>query len=116
MRTKTGFAIVIAAAICAIAPLSAMAQDFTVVVTRSAKNPKETYVWTANCAGLNVKSSKQVLSCTLERQECSPGKCPFETNSTDQAPWPVVIGISSYNPTCGWVWDPFAYRYVYRCW
>lgn len=116
MRAKTSLAIVMVSAICAIVPLSAVAQEFTVVVSRSIKNPKDNYVWVADCKGLNVKLATQTLSCSLTRQECDTGKCPFEQKSTDQAPFPLVIGISSHNPTCGWVWDPYAYRYVYRCW
>lgn len=102
---------------CAVGPGTAVAQEFTVVVSRNVNNPKDAYVWVvSSCKSFTLKAAKQEIQCTLERLECDPGKCPFEYKSNDQPPFPVTIGISTTNPTCGWVWDPYRYKYIYRCW
>jgi hypothetical protein len=105
---------------CAVGPSTAVAQEFTVVIARDVKNPKDNYIWVvSDCTkgkSLNLKADTQTIECTLTRQECEPGNCKFEYKSDDQPPYPVTIGISSHNPTCGWVWDPYRYKYIYKCW
>lgn len=95
---------------------SAQAQEFVFVVARSATDPNAYWIWSAECKNLNVKASKQdKVVCDLTLPQCKPGACKFETRSDDKPPLPLVFGISSYNPTCGWVWDPYKKAYVYRC-
>ncbi len=104
---------------CTLGAGTPVAQEFTVVVSRNVNNPKDAYVWVvSSCKSFTLKAAKQEIQCTLERLECDPGKCPFEYKSTEanQPPFPVTIGISTTNPTCGWVWDPYRYKYIYRCW
>jgi hypothetical protein len=97
-------------------PTTVEAQDeFGFLVIRSAKDPYAYYIWSADCAKINLTDSReQRLQCTLQRNECKPGTCKFDSRSDDQPPLPLVFGISSYNPTCGWVWDPYRRVYVAR--
>jgi hypothetical protein len=96
-------------------PTSPTAQDYvTFVVVRSLKDYKDYEVFTAECKDFKVKETKpQTLTCALKRNECDPGKCKFDVNSTDQPPLSLTFGISSYNPPCGWVWDWVRQKYVF---
>ena len=99
-----------------ILPSNVTAQDYaTFVVVRSLKNYREYEVFIAtDCKpGINLKAAQQPLSCTLKKQECDPGKCKFDVNSTDQPPLALTFGVSSYNPPCGWVFNWVTGRYVY---
>ena len=101
---------------CTIVSASATAQDYaTFVVVRSLKDPKEYYVYIADSCkpNINFKASQQPMNCTLKKNECDPGKCKFDTNSTDLPPLALTFGISSYNPPCGWVFNWATGRYVY---
>ena len=92
----------------------ASAQDATLLVQRF-KDGKNTAVWHAVCTGLKADSTKQDVTCKLERAQCTTD-CKFTTRSTDQPPVPLIFGVSETNPVCAWVFDSAAYRYTYRCW
>ena len=120
-------------AACVTLPSGATAEEVTFIV-HSVKDAKAQYgstttIWTANCGKeLDVKLAKQQVACTLEQNTCEPCTsgdvkycrsqpkvCQFVLQSTDQPPTALTFGISTHNPTCYWAWDPYAWRYIYRC-
>ena len=117
----TSFLSVLFAAPFLLLPSLAMGQGYEVTfMVHMVKDPKAKYgsgatIWTANCAKLDVKLAKQSVSCTLEQNTCTD-KCTFTQQSTDLPPRAPVFGWSMTNPTCAWVFDPWAQRYVFRCW
>jgi hypothetical protein len=104
--------------VCAVLPANVAAQEIAFVVVRYGQNYQDYELFTlTNCKQpfALAKAGAQV-ACTLQRNECEPGKCKFDVKSTDYPPLALTFGVSSFNPTCGWVWDPRRQKYIYvRC-
>lgn len=95
----------------------AQGQEATFLVHRS-KDPKQTQIWIASCPNINLTAEReQKLTCTFARNKCKQGECKFTTTpSINEAPVPLVFGISRFNPTCVWVFDPMRFEYTAYCW
>lgn len=107
--------IAVLAAACML-PASAQAQQTAIVIIRSLTNPADYNVWFADCPAFNLNSGDpKGAACKLQAQQICKGGCSFASDSDDQPPLSLTFGISKYNPTCGWVWDPARRQYVYRC-
>ena len=110
---------------CAVGPSTAVGQEYIVIIKTDAKNPKNNEIWVgADCTTFKITEStkEQPTSqasqlCVFSRKECEPGKCDFDKdkNSKSEPPFPVTLGVTGYNPTCFWVWDPYRYKYIYIC-
>lgn len=86
------------------------------------KAKEETQIWAAFCDNINPASqTDQKIQCVLKRQRCSEKSgsrdCPFLNRATfDADPYPLVLGVSRWNPTCVWIFDPMRYEYTPWCW
>jgi hypothetical protein len=119
----TSFLSVLFAAPFLLLPSLAMGQEVSFIV-HMVKDPKEKLggyatILVADCGKVDVKAAKpQSVSCTvapIATSTCAYN-CAFTQKSTDTPPFAAVFSWSTYNPTCAVVWDPWAQRYVYRCW
>jgi hypothetical protein len=118
----TGVSLASLAATCLLLPSLAMGQEVSFIV-HMVKDPKEKLggyatIYAAACGKVDPKAVKaQSVSCTLEpipTSTCTTN-CAFTQKSTDTPPFAPVFSWSMTNPTCVWVFDPWAQRYVYRC-
>lgn len=112
-RLKRSIALA-AVLIAACVPATVQPQEFAFLVVRSAKDAYAYNIWAADCGKVNLTTSDQKVACTLSRRECKPEECPFSRKSDDAAPLPLIFGISTYNPTCGQMWDPYRKVWIYK--
>lgn len=117
MRSSRSCVVALLAGAVGLLPATVVAQGNGFLI-QSYPSPGEPSINVVQCP--DVKSKPPTVTCTIvyktkyDTIPCKPGACSFQQKPAADAPSGLTYGVSTFNPTCAWVYHSGLY-YSF-CW